>query len=135
MSRHVFTYGSLMFDAVWSRVIEGTYARVDGNVDRHRRFAIAGEDYPGMVPRDDSKVAGVLYLDVDEGDLRRLDRFEGDDYRRVAVAVAGADGNVRDAETYLYLRTDRLLATSWEPDRFAMQRFLETYCRDRFDPS
>lgn len=134
MSRHVFTYGSLMFDAVWSLVVSGSYGSMEGHLDRHARFAIDGEDYPGMVPLDGSRVAGVLHLDVDAEDLQRLDHFEGDDYRRAVVTVTGIDGLAREAETYVYLRPDRLLGAAWEPDAFAMQRFLETYCRDRLDP-
>ena len=130
---HVFTYGSLMFDAVWSRVVQGRYTAVEGSIEQHGRFAIDGEDYPGMVPRGDARVTGVLYLDVDDGDLARLDQFEGDDYRREVVTVTSADGVAREAQTYIYLRAERLLASPWKPDAFAMERFLATYCRDRFD--
>ena len=133
MSRHVFTYGSLMFADVWSRVVKGRYESIEGHVDHHGRFAIHGVDYPGMVARDDSQVTGRLYLDVDDDDLRRLDQFEGVDYRRDVVTVTAVDGVVREAETYVYLRGDRLLDSAWEPEAFAMQRFLETYCRDRLD--
>jgi gamma-glutamylcyclotransferase (GGCT)/AIG2-like uncharacterized protein YtfP len=87
-----------------------------------------------MVARDGSRVTGRLYLDVDDDDLRRLDEFEGVDYRRDVVTVTAADGIVRDAETYVYLRGERLLDTAWVPEEFAMQRFLETYCRDRLGP-
>ena len=131
---HVFTYGSLMFDDVWSRVVQGRYASVVGSIDGYARFAIAGEDYPGMVPSGDARVTGVLYLDVDDVGVARLDQFEGDDYRRESVTVTTADGASREAQTYIYLRAERLLASPWEPDGFAMQRFLETYCRDRLDP-
>ena len=134
MSRHVFTYGSLMFANVWSRVVKGRYAAIGGRVEHHGRFAIDGVDYPGMVARDGAEVAGVLYLDIDDDDLRRLDQFEGVDYRRDVVTVTATDGVVREAETYVYLRGDRLLDAAWEPEAFALQRFLETYCRDRFDP-
>ena len=132
MSSHVFTYGSLMFDAVWSRVVQGRYRSIEGSVAEHARFAIDGEDYPGMVPYGDARTTGLLYLDVDAGDLARLDEFEGTDYRREVVTVAAADGVAREAQTYIYLRVDRLLGAPWAPEAFAMQRFLETYCRDRF---
>jgi gamma-glutamylcyclotransferase (GGCT)/AIG2-like uncharacterized protein YtfP len=134
MSRHVFTYGSLMFADVWSRVVKGRYASIEGRVEHHARYAIDGADYPGMVARDGSRVTGRLYLDIDDDDLRRLDEFEGVDYRRDVVTVTAADGIVRDAETYVYLRGERLLDTAWVPEEFAMQRFLETYCRDRLGP-
>ena len=131
MSSHVFTYGSLTFDAVWSRVVVGRYRATPATLDDHARFAIRDESYPGMIATVGSRVVGVLHLDVDDGDLDRLDRFEGDDYLRTTVEVTGADGATWNAQTYLYLLPQRLLPTTWEPDAFAMQRFLDTYCRDR----
>ena len=133
MTRNVFTYGSLMFADVWGRVVAGGYRPIDASLEHHARFAIAGETYPGMVALRDARVAGVVYLDVDADDLERLDRFEGDDYRREPIVVACADGTTRPADTYVYRRVERLLEAPWEPDAFAMQRFIETYCRDRLD--
>jgi gamma-glutamylcyclotransferase (GGCT)/AIG2-like uncharacterized protein YtfP len=131
MSAHVFTYGSLMFPEVWSLVVRGDYRSTQATLHGHTRFAIDGETYPGMVTVPDGRVTGVLYLDVGDDDLARLDVFEGDDYRRINATVVDPDGASHVAETYLYLPTDRLLASPWHPDAFAMQRFIETYCRDR----
>ncbi len=130
---HVFTYGSLMFPDVWSLVVAGRYAGVRATLAGHARFAIRDELYPGMVVRPDATVDGILYLDVDEADLARLDRFEGDDYRRATVAVSCADGVAREGGTYLYLPADRLLPSPWRPDAFELQRFIDGYCRERLD--
>lgn len=133
MSRNIFTYGSLMFPEVWTRVVAGDYRSVHARLDGHARFEVRNQTYPGMVPQERSHVAGVLYIDVDEADLERLDHFEGDDYQRVTREVTCEDGVARAAETYVYRLPDGLQKTSWEPDGFAMQRFLETYCRDKLD--
>ena len=123
MTRHVFTYGSLMFPDVWTLVVSGRYRSVAGTVRGHARFAVVDQTYPGMIVSSDAQVDGVVHLDVDDADLARLDDFEGDDYRRGTVEVACADGSTRAAETYLYLPRDRLLTSAWEPDAFAMERF------------
>ncbi len=128
---NVFTYGSLMFPEVWSLVVSGDYRAIQATLDGHARFAIDGETYPGMVRMRGSHVPGVVYLDVDDDDLARLDAFEGDDYLRAAVTVADLHSTAHAAQTYLYLPAERLLASPWQPDAFAMQRFIETYCRDR----
>ena len=133
MKRHVFTYGSLMFPEVWSLVVAGVHRRVDARLDDHARFSIDGQTYPGTVFVAGAHVDGVLHLDVDEADVERLDRFEGDDYRRMSVDVETATGPMR-AETYVYLLHHRLSASSWEPDAFAMEHFIATYCRDRLGP-
>ena len=134
MTQHVFTYGSLMFAQVWTRVVAGRYDSVAATLSGHARYQVSDETYPGMVVSPNASVVGVLHLDVDGADLDRLDRFEGDDYARCSLAVIDDLGVERVAETYLYLRPDRLLKTSWDPERFEMQRFLDTYCRDRLGP-
>ncbi len=134
MNRNVFTYGSLMFAEVWSLVVEGSHASIAATLRHHARYAIRYETYPGMVDERDASVSGVLHLDVDAADLVRLDRFEGDDYERKTVEVVDGDGVARTADTYVYRCVDRLLPAAWEPDSFALRRFIETYCRDRLDP-
>ena len=133
MSWNIFTYGSLMFAEVWTRVVAADYRSVRARLEGHARFEVRDQTYPGMVPDANSQVAGVLYLDVDDADLARLDHFEGDDYVRSVLEVICEDGTARAAETYVYRRPDCLLKTSWQPEAFAMQGFLETYCRDKLD--
>lgn len=127
--QHVFTYGSLMFDEVWHRVVAGRHRAMRGTVAGYERFEVRDETYPGMVAKEGASVDGVLHLDVDAEDLARLDAFEGDDYDRIAVPVLCEDGATRDAQTYLYRSHARLLASTWKPGSFAMERFLATYCR------
>ena len=133
MSKNVFTYGSLMFPEVWTRVVVGDYRSVRARLEGHARFEVRDQSYPGMVAQAGSSVEGVLYLDVGDADFARLDHFEGDDYARASIEVACEDGIARAAETYVYRLRDRLLNTLWQADRFAMQRFLDTYCRDKLD--
>ena len=134
MTGHVFTYGSLMFADVWTRVVAGRYESLRATLQGHARFQVRDETYPGMVETGGAAVNGVLYLDVGDDDLARLDRFEGSDYERCRVEVVDAEGRAHAAETYLYRRVDRLLTSAWEPDAFAMQRFIDTYCRDKLGP-
>ena len=137
MSTHVFTYGSLMFAPVWQRVVRGTYRSAAATLPQHRRFALADDTYPGMVPEPDAEVAGVVYFDVAPADLQALDHFEGEEYRRISAPVrlvppnAGALPITVMAETYLFEAVHRLSVLPWEPDAFALQRFLDSYCSDR----
>jgi gamma-glutamylcyclotransferase (GGCT)/AIG2-like uncharacterized protein YtfP len=128
---HVFTYGSLMFPEVWQRVVRGSYRSAVGSVDGCRRHAIAGEIYPGMVREAGSSVRGVVHFDVDSADLLALDLFEGQDYVRETVEVRLENGETVLAGAYFYRHRNRLLDEPWEPDAFQMQRFIDTYCRER----
>jgi gamma-glutamylcyclotransferase (GGCT)/AIG2-like uncharacterized protein YtfP len=120
-----------MFDAVWQRVVRGKYHSTAATLENHVRLMVDGETYPGMIARAGSQVSGVLYFDIDAADLAALDHFEGQDYERVCVPVSANSENIVDAETYLYLPTQRLLEQPWEPQSFQMQRFLQTYCREK----
>lgn len=131
MSRNVFTYGSLMFPEVWQRVVRGQYRSISATLDDHVRLAIVDETYPGMIARPGSQALGVLYFDVNADDLARLDHFEGHDYRRATLHVRTAGGEPVLAESYLYLPEQRLSKQDWLPEEFQMQRFLQTYCRDK----
>lgn len=116
---HVFTYGSLMFSEVWEGVVEGRYAASEGTVSGYSCLGIVSETYPALVPGD-GVVEGVLYFDVNEKDLQRLDRFEGDEYDRITLPVRRGDGTELPAETYVFksVLAHRLNGEAWCVDTF-----------------
>lgn len=134
---HVFTYGSLMYEPVWRRVVSGEYAARAGTVRGYARRAIRGELYPALVRGTaESTVEGVLYLDVAAADPAALDRFEaeGEAYARICLPVELSDGRIFGAWSYLYLDSARLEDSAWDPGRFereGLARFIATCCRDR----
>ena len=133
MSKHVFTYGSLMFASVWQRVVQGSYRSEAATLAGYTRFALAEETYPGIVADTAGQVAGLVYFDVDAADLAALDRFEGDEYRRCTVDVSSNALAPVCAETYVMTALHRLSDQPWDPQGFALQRFLAGYCRDKTD--
>jgi gamma-glutamylcyclotransferase (GGCT)/AIG2-like uncharacterized protein YtfP len=84
-----------------------------------------------MVPAAGETVHGVVYFDVTEQDIAALDAFEGSDYRRELVTAETASGQIVTAGAYIYLDAARLADAPWHPEAFQMERFLNTYCRDR----
>lgn len=83
VSMHVFTYGSLMFHRVWSRLVAGNYEKIDARLYRYKRRKIRGTVYPAVLPgKAVDYVDGILYLRVSKRDIKTLDRFEGDYYRK-----------------------------------------------------
>lgn len=138
VSQNVFTYGSLMFEPVWQRVVQGRYRRAPARLAGYGRFALLDDTYPGMVPalEPGQAVDGVLYFDVAPGDLAALDRFEGVEYARRTVAVdiasAGAVSPIH-AQTYVFLALQRLSGQPWHPENFAMEHFLRSYCSSDTD--
>jgi gamma-glutamylcyclotransferase (GGCT)/AIG2-like uncharacterized protein YtfP len=117
---NVFTYGSLMYDRVWSRVVTGQYARQNGVVKGFQRLQIKNESYPGLI-KGKGRVTGVVYLAVSAEDVTRLDRFEGELYRREMVEVICSDG--RHVPAAFYLIKDQfknLLAGEWSQSQFEL---------------
>ena len=83
MGIHVFTYGSLMFHRVWSRVAAGDYEKKNARLYGYKRRKIKGAIYPAVLPGTDLDcVDGIVYLNVSEGDVETLDKFEGEYYQK-----------------------------------------------------
>lgn len=118
---HVFTYGSLMFDQVWSRVVQGRYQSRQASLSGYRRCGVKHEHYP-VIYRDSeaSEIVGVVYLDVNSEDLLRLDRFEGGYYVRIPLKIRAAGDLKLLAETYVLKDQYRHIASAeqWDPEVF-----------------
>lgn len=129
---HVFAYGTLMFDPVWTRVVQGKYRCAHASLEGHRRLRIRGETYPALRPGEaHQRVNGVLYFAIDPDDLQRLDRFEGAEYERQRLVVETPKGPM-EAGVYVYKEqfVRRLSGQEWEPEWFAskgIHRFLSRY--------
>ena len=132
MTAHCFTYGSLMWADIMARVCGREFAGEPASLAEHRRHPVRGQDYPGLRAAPGGLVPGQLYRDVDAGAWARLDAFEGEEYERVGVVVALADGSMLPAQVYRFRAgfAERLLHGDWDADAFARegrQRFIARY--------
>ncbi|WP_207061735.1 gamma-glutamylcyclotransferase family protein [Motiliproteus sp. SC1-56] len=129
---HVFTYGTLMFDPVWSRVVAARYPTVPGKLAGFRRMRVRGDAYPALIPGvAQDVVGGRVYLSVDMDDVLRLDRFEGEQYSRCVKEIQTEKGPLRCAVYVFKPQYLRLVSEhTWEPEWFArrgIHRFLNRY--------
>jgi len=119
---HIFTYGSLMFDPVWSRVVTGKYESCEAILEGYDRKGLRDEVYPVIVPSaPHSQVHGILYRNVASSDLTALDRFEGEYYFRKAEQVMTFDRQLLPAETYVLKEEYYMLLSpkDWDPVYFS----------------
>ena len=119
---HIFTYGSLMFDKVWSRVVAGSYERREAILQGYERKSLRDEVFPVIVPSAvSSQVPGILYLDVSTADLARLDQFEGELYFRKTERAITPDMAAVPAEVYILCEEYYGLISpgEWDPDHFS----------------
>lgn len=129
---NIFTYGSLMFDRVWARVVKGHYPSTPATLHGYQRLAVRGEEYPVALPAAHASIPGVLYLGVNPADIERLDAFEGDYYLRLPTPVVLASGQTRLAETYILKPSYRHIAEpgDWDVEKFrtsGIEHFIARY--------
>lgn len=127
---NVFTYGSLLFPAVWQTVVRGVYRSSTASVRGFRRVCVRDAHHPALIisPYAPSLV-GRLYFDVSADDIARLDHFETANYQRVSVAVNAHRGNTV-AQAYLAVNTGVLTDFDWCERTFeqvGLPVFLATY--------
>lgn len=130
---NVFTYGSLMFDPVWSRVVAGTYDRLEAVLHGYDRKRIRDDVYPVIFPASPlSRVEGIVYQAVTATDLARLDSFEGEYYFRKTAQVVLADTFSLAAEVYVLKEEYYVIISpdSWDPVQFSttdIHYFMHSY--------
>ena len=85
---------------------------------RHR---VRGCDYPGIVPETGHTVRGTFVTGLTDGDIFRLDAFEGNEYERIKVKVelVEVSGRVVEASTYMYTAGEECLEKKeWSYEEF-----------------
>jgi gamma-glutamylcyclotransferase (GGCT)/AIG2-like uncharacterized protein YtfP len=126
---NIFTYGSLMYDRVWSRVVTQTYQKKTGAVQSFQRLKVKNEQYPGLI-KGDGDVEGVVYFDISARDFARLDNFEGKLYQREEVNAICADGIL--APAFVYVIRDEfkeILNGEWSKEEFEREGLAEFEAR------
>jgi hypothetical protein len=133
-----FFYGTLMSPRVLSRVCHGPDLPDSTTRDlhnltfkpallpNHRRHRVKSADYPGMVPHASSSVRGTLVAGLNDGDMYRLDIFEGSEYsrQRVTVKLLPAEVEARITKSAI---GDGVLAGHVADEEFVTEVPAETY--------
>ena len=92
-------------------------------------------DYPAIIPQANSAVRGTLVTGLTEGDIYRLDIFEGSDYARKKVKVKllanvgddtgeeNAEGDGIETETYVWISEEEELEHGeWDFGEFVREK-------------
>ncbi|MBW2406313.1 MAG: gamma-glutamylcyclotransferase [Deltaproteobacteria bacterium] len=129
---NIFTYGTLMIPSVMHAVAARKFRFINAVLKGYARFTVKGESYPGIVQVKDAVTEGIIYFDVDEWSLGRLDAFEGDLYQRTPVWVETEKEEILNVETYVIKSEYQgyLSSKAWNVKEFAkkhLKAFLEGY--------
>lgn len=100
------------------------------------RHKVKHADYPGIIPEEGHSVLGTYVTGLTDGDIYRLDAFEGSEYTRQKVKVyvsqrtggkieSGDEMETAMTETYVYTCGDaRLEKEEWDYEDFRKQKLM-----------
>lgn len=131
MNADLFVYGTLMLPEIMYAVSGYHGPGEHAILHRYRRRLVAGEVYPAIVEATGETVDGLVYRGLDGRQLARLDRFEGEMYRRLRVEVlVGAAAMQVQVYVLEPQFRHRLTDRPWSLEDFAergLRRFCEHY--------
>ena len=110
----LFIYGTLLDEDVRDAVLG--HAMPPQNITPsiapdYAIYAVAGASYPCLLPAIGEQAEGAALSGLTEEDFRRLDQFEGENYKRVPVMVHLA-GDSSKAFTAQYYQPNQSLKTN-----------------------
>ena len=119
------------FLVLWAQVVNGVYPCLNAVAKGFQRHAVPGETYPAMVENQGTQVQGLLWLDVLQDDVKRLDEFEGPEYARREISVTlNTSGETMQVDTYIWLNPAVLTDELWSVSQFeaeGLQAFLDRH--------
>lgn len=118
---NLFAYGTLMFPEVWDRVVGKPFKAEPATLAGFAVRRVRGDVYPVLVRAEGRNeiVSGLVYRELDELTMQRLDEYESDIYERVAVE-AEFNCNRVTCEAYVLRSPNiaRACAELWDPSQF-----------------
>jgi gamma-glutamylcyclotransferase (GGCT)/AIG2-like uncharacterized protein YtfP len=128
----IFVYGTLLIPSVMYAVTAREFRSKKAILRGYVRFTVKGESYPGIIPATDAVTEGIIYIDVDESSLERLDAFEGDMYQRTPILAEMKGGEICNAQAYVIKPqfSGYLSSKEWDAKEFVqkhLKAFLGTY--------
>lgn len=129
-------YNVIFGTSTVSRYNVQTVTQKPAILHNHKRSRVKYADYPGVIPQKGHAVRGTYVTGLTDGDIYRLDMFEGSQYELKAVRVrllesegdeATGEGNVEgeEVETQTYIWTDsleRLEDKEWDYAAFRSEK-------------
>jgi gamma-glutamylcyclotransferase (GGCT)/AIG2-like uncharacterized protein YtfP len=136
--QHLFCYGTLRVPEIARVVLNGTLpAAQPAALAGYGCYAIAGKNYPAILPAADNCAVGLLYHRLTPADWARIDRYEGAEYKRIRVKVMTCDRRRIRAWTYVlrWQYETRISGQIWELPRFRTLHLSRYLAQLRMNPS
>jgi gamma-glutamylcyclotransferase (GGCT)/AIG2-like uncharacterized protein YtfP len=122
--QHLFCYGTLCVPEIARVVLNGSLPTAQpAALAGYACYAIAGKDYPAILPAADNCALGLLYRRLTPADWACIDRYEGTEYKRIRVKVVIDDRRRISAWTYVLRRQ---YESRVSPRRWDLPSFIKT---------
>ncbi|MAY36471.1 MAG: hypothetical protein CMN84_10260 [Spongiibacteraceae bacterium] len=126
---NLFCYGTLMYQPLLRALVERELSVEEAVLDGYSCLAVKAAAYPAIVADENGRVVGQLVRNIPPGAWQRIDRYEGEYYRREEVEVTLTDGSTAEAGTYVIRPRyrSRLSRRTWQygPDA---ERYAKAQC-------
>ena len=85
----------------------------------YHRYQVKGYHYPAIYPKDGASVDGIILSGITTEEMAALDKYEGDDYKRVLLKVReSSTGNEREVFGWKYVSDINDLYGAWSYDEY-----------------
>ena len=123
MRHQLFVYGTLQLPEKLQGILGRIPALTPALLMGYRVGMVARADFPGIVPDESSTVSGQLLGPLNQQELERLDRYEGELYQRVRVPVQLGDKQCQ-AWTYCIVpwARERVTRETWTIEDYRNRR-------------
>ncbi len=129
---NLFAYGTLMVPEILAMAAGRAHTGENARLAGYARYKLKEKHYPALIPASGETTDGIVYFDLDESAVCRLDIFEGEMYDRTRVRVLLADKTAMDACTYVLRGPYRSMLSreEWSLEEFKKKDqpdFIRTY--------
>ncbi|KAF6261215.1 Butirosin biosynthesis, BtrG-like protein [Scenedesmus sp. NREL 46B-D3] len=104
MSGTAFVYGTLMAPEVLQLLIKRVPKSRAATLNGYARYRVKEQVFPAIIPakQSESKVTGVVLMELSRSELDILDVYESEEYYRAAVEPEMGDGSKMTADVYIW---------------------------------
>lgn len=112
-----------MHEEVWNKIVHKSYKKIPFLLFNYSARRLKNRDYPGLIEHHGAETEGIIYINVSEKDMERLNNFEGDEYQRI-ILKCQKHVKIKNIETYLYTGSKaNILDENWSFDDFKHNSF------------
>lgn len=104
----IFVYGTLLSPEITSKLTGKSFKMTPAVLPGFKKYCVKENDYPAIIPMDDSNTSGMVLEDIDDSSLNVISFYEGDEYVKKKVTVLLND-TPKKVLTFVWVKGQNLL--------------------------